>query len=405
MKLKVSKKSIWITIHSILVMFLCVNNLAFLNQYIPQGGLIYVRYLYIYGLIIFIYIKKKKIQKIFKWISLFMCILLIGSVIGGGELSVTLQTISVPYLICIFLEYFKKSKIEILSIWNFFMFILVIIDLYTMIKYPNGLYSDILYTENWFLGYKTNRFVYSLPLCILTAYLANEKKGKYGMNTYIVLVISATTAFYSQATGAFVSILLIAVLFIFLDISKIAKIEGQQKFINFIFDYKFLVSIYILILGIVFSVDKIKWLQYILVNILNKDATLTTRTYIWESCFLKFFENPIWGMGYISSTNFIKITENSFATSAHNMVLTILLSGGIIGIYIYIVIIVKSIKIWKVNGSYNEIPIIVGIISMLFIGISSSSLVFSFIGFLFYELLGLSCTIDKNLDAHINRSS
>ncbi|NME83746.1 O-antigen ligase family protein [Clostridium sp. SM-530-WT-3G] len=250
------------------------------------------------------------------------------------------------------------------------------------------MYYDGLYTANWILGYKTARLVFSLPLCIFSAISNINKYGKLKLTSYLAIIISCISCVKTESTGATTAILLLGILFIIISISYKRKV--LYNFIQGIFNFKVIIPVYAIIVVAVILIDQVPVIQYIVVNWLGKDATLTTRTYIWALCIEKIIESPIWGYGYITNANFVKITGNGFAGTAHNMILSILVSAGIIGLIIYIAIIISTMR--KVNlreDAAIELILCAGIIIQLFIGISSSSLIFCSFSFVFYDLISI----------------
>ena len=52
---------------------------------------------------------------------------------------------------------YEKYKRNFIHVAYIILTILILIDIVTIIMYPEGMYSTELYTTNWFLGYKTGR--------------------------------------------------------------------------------------------------------------------------------------------------------------------------------------------------------------------------------------------------------
>lgn len=74
-----------------------------------------------------------------------------------------------------------------------------------------------------------------------------------------------------------------------------------------------------------------KHFEYIIVDILQKDQTLTGRTTVWQKGYEGFYSSPIWGCGISAGT-----IDNGF--------IQLLYIGGIIGTISFIILIIFSLK-------------------------------------------------------------
>ena len=122
-----------------------------------------------------------------------------------------------------------------------------------------------------------------------------------------------------------------------------------------------------------------------LVNILERSVTISGRTRIWTSCLRYIEAKPLFGYGILTSDEYIVMTGMRAGTNAHNIVLTYLLSGGIIGTIIFFLINYSISK--RLDKTPFELILIVGIYSILIVGISSSILALSPAFWGFYFLL------------------
>lgn len=267
------------------------------------------------------------------------------------------------------------------------LLVFVCIDFFTQILFPHGMYRDTMYSLNWFLGYKTARLVFSLPLCVLSSIVDMHNRKRLTWRTWICYALSVETLFYSQATAASITILIVEILIASICINRRGKFTERvwEKLLNL----KFVLAIYAVISVLVVYVQNSPQIQYILVNIMHKDPTLTTRTYIWNLCIESLAKQPLTGLGYLNSLNYQNLTNNMYATSAHNMSLSILISGGFIGLAIYVIIIIVAWQSFKINILIEKKITSIAIIAILIIGMTSSSMVFSSCAFIFYELMAI----------------
>lgn len=373
---------------SALILLLCVD-ITYLN------GVFYklpsVQY---YGrCIVFFYILLDCIRyryhasKTLKAILVFSIWILLITYIRGGDVIGMFKVFSSPILLCVYVDQKRNSwqVYRYLHVWKNILFAFVLVDSATQIFFPNGMYKDVMYSLNWFLGYKTSRLVFSLPLCILSSIIEMKQRGRLTWRTWICYVVSVGSLFYSQATAASVTISIVGILVVLVCINR----RGQfiERLWEKLLNLKFVLVIYTIVSVLVVYVQNSPQIQYILVNILHKDSTLTTRTYIWNLCIESLSEHPFTGLGYLNSLNYQQLTNNMYATSAHNMSLSILISGGFIGLILYVTIVFFAWQNFKKSISVEKKIVSIAIVALLIIGMTSSSMVFSSCAFIFYELM------------------
>ena len=367
---------------------LCCIDIPYLNMQIPYLWLLsYVRYFIVVLLLLISLGLRKRLSFIVLINSILFGIILYSTYRSNNDVMLAVDLVTRPYLICLYLDLYKTKKDRILNVWCLFLFFLVLLDTLSMLGWRQGLYATAMYKENWFLGYKTQRMVYSLPLCIFSGYLSHSNKDKTGKLTYLMVLLSAFGLFYSQATGALLSIILLGVLFLSFDFSD--KINVPKRLLYGLFNYKIVLSLYGLAVFSVITIQRNRWIQDFVVNYLGKNANLTGRTDIWKYCFRLFETSPVIGVGHMSGEQYIAFTHNIYATNAHNMVFTLLLSAGIVGLVLYALNYIHVTRGKNKEHSNTDLILIAGIIVLFFIGITSSTLVFSVFGFVFYEIMAL----------------
>ena len=125
-----------------------------------------------------------------------------------------------------------------------------------------------------------------------------------------------------------------------------------------------------------------------LLEILGKDPTLTGRTEIWTLVMPDIFQRPLLGWGYAAfwTTNnptAWKISDSVhwWVPQAHNGVLEILLSVGLVGAVFYIVLIVRtfslSVQCMQTNERAMGITSFVSCTGVLLVGVSENVLLYT----------------------------
>lgn len=329
----------------------------------------------------------KRVSKTMRVIWLFTLWILMITYIRNGELAEALKVFSAPLILCVYVDQNRNSAklYKCLSVWKNVLLTFVLADFVTQIAYPNGMYRDSMYSLNWFLGYKTSRLAFSLPLCVLSSISDMYTRKRLTWRSWICYILAIVTLLYSQATAASVTISILSVLIVLICINR--KGVFTERLWEKLLNLKIVLIFYAVLSIMVVYIQNSPQIQYVLVNVLHKDPTLTTRTYIWNLCISSLQKHPFTGLGYLNSLNYQNLTNNMYATSAHNMSLSILISGGLIGLMIYIAIIIVAWKSFNNDASVEKKISSIAVIALLIIGMTSSSIVFSVCAFIFYELM------------------
>ncbi|WP_082623684.1 O-antigen ligase family protein [Liquorilactobacillus mali] len=376
------------------IVFLCSIDIGYIDDLVhvlPKIVFLirlFLIMIFFMGLCVKSYKKNFQFSTYFLLLTIVFFFISIVTIENGGSFFEFSKQFSMIYLIAIFIETYRKDDaiFSILEIWKSLLFILILLDWVSMLLFPSGLYTTI-YTDNWFLGYKTERFVFYLPFAIISGFLSLKKHNRIGINTYFTMILCMLALLYCKGTSIFFGMLIVFLLFILLDIGIF------NKKINFILNKSlsvpFVLSIYTVVNISLLNAISSKFLDYLLVNVFHKDLTLDTRTLIWQSCFQLIKTNKFFGKGFLTYQNYQYYTSNLYATSAHNMLLTLLVTGGFFLLLCYAVIIFLTVsRHVYMNNKYSNFSkvLAIGVVSMLVVGVTSSEFVFSEFGFIFFSL-------------------
>lgn len=379
-----------------MAVFLSCLNIAYIG-YLSHAStkvLFLMRIVFILVVLFMFLVERKKVSPLLIVMTIFILFIVGRTYLMHGETVYSIQQLSIPYLITLYVEYLKENDLFCIALKTFKLLlgILIVIDIITMIKYPNGLYMTI-YPDNWFLGYKTERLEYYLPFLVISAFLDLEKTHKIKGWTFFYSVILCGIFLRESATAAMWSLILLCVLFGLINLAK--NVQPVMSVLRKLMDSKVIILIYSFVTLSVFSIQSSKIMQYIILDIFRKDITLHTRFEIWEECFNALQGNVGLGMGYLSYEKYQILTGNPFATSAHNMVLQILMMGGVMGLVLYFLFISTTVKGSRLT--IIQLPAVAGIIIVLLVGVTSAEVVFSMFGFFFYSLVTIRNDDEKVL--------
>lgn len=374
-------------VYSSVIFFSCVEIPSLMRRH-GQNYLFLARIVLLIVLIMINSVKSKYRKNtinrsVFNLITVWMLFLMFSTYLRGHDILYACRILSIPYLMAVYIYVYNEKIMEILQVWKNLLALVIIIDFITIIIFPNGMYNDGLYDLNWFLGYKTARFQLELPLCILSAYISKMRKGKVSLQTYVYTVISMICVLKARSTSSFVCLLMFAILLLIIGFCK--RIKNGSSFLHILFNYNVIMIGYIVAVVSLIYINNSLFIQTFVVQILHKDVTLSTRTYIWEMMLKKIVERPFVGYGVLDQATYVSITNSPFANSTHSMALCLLMEGGIIGTLIYIMILRKSFI--EVPKTSSNLIIHAGIIILLIVGLTSVSMVYCEFSMVLFEIV------------------
>lgn len=377
----------YISIFALLVLVSCLDNIQILNSTFRFFHYFYIiRYTLICYLILSYILKRKRFSLITFLILLILTLIILVTIRRNGDSLTAIQVISRPFLIVMVLDYYRNKVDCVLSIWMKICFILVFIDLMSMILFPTGLYATNLYDINWFLGYKTARFEYVMPLVLISLYLSYKSKNNFSLYLLLTLFMSLFTMWYSKSTAAFLSLLFLIIIVI-LDFFK-GYLKQKFYLYYLIFTNKIIILLYTFANIALFLISQLIIVQQFVINVLHKDPTLTTRTTLWARIFQYMRKFFMFGCGYLNFDQFVLITQNQYAGSAHNLMIRILVNVGFVGLILFYVILLVGLPNKKNLKSIDHkyFVFVIGIVATLIIGLTSDSMFLSFFNFPIIQL-------------------
>lgn len=287
----------------------------------------------------------KKKERSLKWSKIVICLilyylyLLINTLIHhGSDGTVFFQAVQFiafamylemimeknPMAIC-------KSLLNILTVY-------LILNLVTILIFPEGLYVTSYYSNNYLFGYDNQNVNFLLPTMILVL-IKNECYKSCKPHILLVYIISIVTVIliWSGMT------LVITVSMSFFAFSCIRQknyiIDQILKGKWFNFTYMLLINIGMCIGLVFFQIQY--YVEYLIVVVLHKSTDLTNRITIWERSINFIKQNIIWGYG--KEIYLERAVKHGFKAwhpaglHAHNRFLETMYRGGVVleGIYLY----------------------------------------------------------------------
>lgn len=384
-----------------IVSFYSIMNITYLSAILNINSTVTfgIRVLIIFVCNMVILFKKLKVSRLYLLLLLWWVLIIGVSVLYKRDIVYMISIQSRAMAVCSLLQYYagKPNRLLVLlRVWRDVLFVLCAADIATIFLFPNGLYKGEMYTNVWLLGYKTARLVYNLTLVVLSCYLSYLKKKKISAMALVSVFLSAFSAYVVGATGATIALAVYVVIIMYC-------IVGSKSFrlisaLNKIFTFRVITISYTVLTVLVISGSNfiVRFAQ----TTLGKNETLSHRTFIWENCLPHIMQHPIIGLGYLTTDFYVqRITLFSLGTNAHNMIFSILITTGIAGLLVYLLILHQSLKSCGKNLDTGNIILIAGLLTILIVGVSSSALVFSAFAFLPMQLMDFQ--LDKTTEDKI----
>lgn len=300
-------------------------------------------------IILFIYFIKKRRPS--KWIWLFIALngwFLLNTIFSHGDISKALWQMVSTVAFAFIIDCYSDDIVSLFRVLMLHFELCIYINLFTVICFENYLYSRVNeaygMTQEWFLS-SPNMFIIwlfpALVIALIYKELSQNKKRSY-LLIFAVLLTEIINGSGTGKVGVFV-------------LTFLAVAPYLRKVIT---PMRSLIAISILVLMVVWF-QSFEFLRPIIEDILHKDMTFTSRLTIWNNAINAIKENLLIGYGIMNTNDIIGILGQfpgfiwAGATHCHCEYLQIFFQGGIIGFFMYIVLIIKSMRKCVIYWKYR----------------------------------------------------
>lgn len=254
-------------------------------------------------------------------LSLFYGIIIGSAILHGNSGLDGWMGLVFLWLVCFWTEEEddRNHFFKMLIIWNG---LLLLINLGTMLIYPDGMYATKMYSSNWFLGYKNVYIRRIIPTftIIISRVCLQERKMSIFEKTVIICSVLITLLSKSIISLIGLAVFMGTMILLHFDFFRKMLRLGKLFFAYVITDVVFL------------SLNLKTLLEPLLVD-LGKTGSASGRFGIWEDAIQAFHNSPLIGYGQIDSDLF-HVGFN--VTHPHNLLLYYALLGGICCILVFI---------------------------------------------------------------------
>ena len=230
-----------------------------------------------------------------------------------------------------------KPRVYIHTAAVYSLSLLVINTLSAIICYPRGLFYYDQFAPAFLMGAdntSTRTYILSLAICFIDTAFRNAGARKRIINLYTMGLLNFIVYVFLRDIGNGKMCAIVFVLaYIAFQVFHVSMPKQPMK--------KIVLGNYILFL-IMVVFNRLDIFSFIIVNILHRDLTLTTRTTIWKITVDKIASKPVLGNGYMSGEQFESMLPSIIGINAHNTILMVAFIGGFALSAVFILILLSS---------------------------------------------------------------
>ena len=223
-------------------------------------------------------------------------------------------------------EYIVRSIIIAMSVCIYLNFLLLFI-------YPNGLWTTIGGKSFYLLGGNYNQMGRTIIPAIAISGFYRIRYNQMKLNHIALVLCSMLTLLYVGSKTSLVGIALLLA-FYFIRSYRLRK----WIIVAFFIGYTLFQTLAVFQQA---DFSQNEFIVYFVEDVLHKDLTFTHRTRVWLGSMMLIKESPIIGYGYQVDSWY---TDQLHVTTTHNMILGQLVSGGFIGLTLFISIIISALR-------------------------------------------------------------
>lgn len=285
-----------------------------------------------FAFIFILYICDNKISLIMILIIAYEAIQLISTIANGGDFRRLAIDCGENIAICMLIEYMARHNAD--SLLKGMMYLLsaeCLINLCTILIFPDGMYIDNNFWQNWLLGYDNKHFMYILPLLCVFIIYADSRGFPFLLKLAGVLLFSSSI-YITWSAASIVAVTAWIALWLLAELTKCYKFLTLFRVIATHAAFFFAI--------VVAHIDR--WFDWLIVDILNKPNSISSRAIHWDMAKELIAEKPLLGWG-VAETELTRSRLGGFS-HCHNQILQILYQSGVVGIISFLGILIALHK-------------------------------------------------------------
>lgn len=243
----------------------------------------------------------------------------------------------------------SKQDCFLAALTNLVLFFFIINLVLTAI-YPNGIPSITINPSTPYYLYgnvnSTIKYTFAGMCC---SSILDARRKKISVQTFIFF----GGMFYIFVTVYRMGTAFVALAFVIVWLLLRKKIQNNMRKVYFMF------CIFVLVTELLLTIVSSTGLLTFIAQLFGKDADFSGRTLLWNNILLEIIQKPLWGHGIQSAEVLRRQIGNSYG--CHNYYLDIVYQTGIIGIFIFIILVALPIlKMKKRQKISDELYVMIG---------------------------------------------
>lgn len=325
----------------------------------------------------YIEIKGRYVQKIVVLVALFMCVLLVISLLFGADVKSTVY-LTMECLACVMMfDYYKENMSMLLKASSVAFAFCIFYNFYNMLQNPTWIVESDRELRGFLLGGNYNQMGGRMLCGVVTCMLCLKFTKKWLLlliPEIIVCIVSLGLVGSMTSLTCMIGLVVVSML-PSLRTKRMAALSIMILFLLF--------QIFIVFNGSGFENNDTA--RYIVEDVMGKDVTFSRRTEKWYAAGQLFLESPIIGYGNVGSEWYLANLAPD-AVGPHNFVFALLINGGLVLFALFGLILYYSyLPIARIKDHYST-AIVLGFI---FFSVMQLMEVFPF--FFNFYLLILMC--------------
>lgn len=290
--------------------------------------------------IMMIWLQQRYVSPFFLLVTAMYGTILVSTILHGGNVYQTFR-VNMDYVFLVMLVDNEKDDIDCL--WDGctgYLTIMAVINLVTMILYPEGMYETYIsfqgqellgHQANWFLANQNGLGKYLLCLLFFKSCLDFKRWRKLTGGFWVDVVICIASLSICRSATSIVCVTVMILLIAF------TNLISKYRFALFnVYCFYIIIAAFFILFILVQNVGPF---AYFITEILHKTIYFSGRTRIWSAVIERIFESPVIGFGYMSREGFKEFMAIRGASDAHNYFLTLGIYGGFVAIGLMLIIV------------------------------------------------------------------
>lgn len=184
--------------------------------------------------------------------------------------------------------------------------------------------------HGYLLGNNYNGMGFRFVVAITFSLVCMRYSWKWIFNVIPLMVLSILPLVLSNSKTSLTGVALLIVIML------IPSLKLQKLATRIVLFFVVLFQLFVVFMGN--GLENNELANYIIVDVLEKDITFSLRTYLWDMSLSKIAESPIWGYGNLNYDWYGTYIHTTYGTGPCNLILCILLNGGIILLTLFVIL-------------------------------------------------------------------